>query len=811
MPGITGETWRAVQSLFEELVDLPPEEQARRLDASPQSAGIVQRTRALLAAADSDGILDRAAPSIEGPGSAMTYRSLAEGQVVGGFTIDRLIGRGGMGEVYLARRTANDFEQRVALKMLRAEAVDRGDLFARERKLLAKLEHPGIARLIDAGVAEDGRPFMAMEYVDGEPIDSWCRTHKADLDTRLRLFRETCDAVAYAHARLVVHRDIKPSNIVIDAAGKPRLLDFGIAKLLDDTAVLPVATQALLTPDYAAPEQLDGEDVSVATDVYALGVLLYELVTGASPWRREGASVPAIIRRVLYEDPILPSRGPLGDAAPVPPARVRGDLDAIIMKAMRRKASERYGSVIELSEDVARHQEVKPVRARGGSTRYMLGRFLRRYRWAATASAAALAALLIGAGGIAWQARQTAIERDLAIAEARRSEAINRMLTVMFRDTANSDAGEGSTVKQMLDQTADRLVGSLDTSTKSAELIRTLFDLYSNLEDVVGADSLVTRALARGIGKGDPVVTAQLQVRAAGTAAIVGHTEKIAPLLDVAEPVFRRDPDRFAFELIDVDHGRAQLLHRNGKLDQAVHALTELLPRADRILVENHRDLLTIYNNLLVYMIEANQLDAMVPIFVRVDGVLKKTGQQDSPIGLNIAQLKGLHQLKLKQPAAAAAVFADIVAKRRARFGRSAGLAVDLVQLGRAQLLLHQYAEASRTLAESEALAIEKMSPTAPPTIVISATLAEAQAEAGDVATASRTLARIEPMVKEMPGPFLPLTLRVRAVILSKQGKRAEALATFDQAERLFRALGPAGATYLEALPALRARIAEAS
>jgi non-specific serine/threonine protein kinase/serine/threonine-protein kinase len=807
MAGTTGENWGAIQSLFEELVDLSPEEQVRRLSRSVQSAEIVAQTRAMLAAAGEEGILDRAAPSIDGPVTAVSYRSLAEGQIVGGFTVDRLIGRGGMGEVYLARRTARDFEQRVALKMLRAEVVDRGDMFLRERKLLAKLEHPGIARLIDAGVAEDGRPFMAMEYVDGEPIDSWCRTHKASLDTRLRLFGEVCDAVAYAHARLVVHRDIKPSNILIDASRKARLLDFGVAKLLDDTAMVPVATQAILTPDYAAPEQLDGEDVSVATDVYALGVLLYELVTGIGPWRREGASVPAIIRRVLYEDPTLPSRGLLNTGAPVPASRIRGDLDAIIMKAMRRRASERYGSAAELAEDVERHQQLKPVRARGGSARYMAGRFVRRYRWAVGASAAALVALLIGAGGIAWQARETAIERDIAVAQARRTEAVNRMLTVMFRDTAASHAGEDATVKQMLDLTAERLVNSVDTSTESATLVITLFDLYANLEDAAGADSLITRALARGIGKDDPVALAQIRMRAAGSAASLGRNDEIAPLLDSAAPVFLRDPERFGSELVEIDLARAQLLRRTGKTEEAIVLLLKTMPRADVTMAENHRDLLTFYNNLIVYMQEANQLDAMPAIFARADAVLKRTGQQESMQGLTITQLKGVRLLKTNQAAAAEAIFIDVVAKRRARFGRSAGLGVDLLQLGRAQLALGKFAEAVRSLTEATAMLTEKISPNAAPTLAASAALAEAQAEAGDPASATRTLDRVEPVAKPMPGPTYAIILHARAVALIKLGKRAEASAVINQMEGLLKALGPAGALYLKGIPALRARL----
>jgi non-specific serine/threonine protein kinase/serine/threonine-protein kinase len=808
MQGVSETDWTAIQALFEELVDLPPPEQTRRLARATQPADIVRHAAALLAASRADGILDMASPSIEVPGSPSGYRSLAKGQVVGGFTVDRLIGRGGMGEVYLAHRTAKDFEQRVALKMLRAEATDRGDMFARERRLLARLEHPGIARLIDAGIAEDGRPFMAMEYVDGEPIDAWCRTRDADLDTRLNLFRDICDAVAYAHGLLVVHRDIKPSNIVIDSAGKVRLLDFGIAKLLDDSAAVPIATQAMLTPDYAAPEQLDGDEATVATDVYGLGILLYELLTGLGPWRRAGASVPAIIRRVLYEDPVLPSRAAMHDGAPIPPARIRGDLDEIVLKAMRRAPSERYRSATDLSEDVLRHQTLKPVRAREGSTRYAIGRFVRRYRWATAATAAALAALLIGAGGIAWQARETAIERDLARSEARRSEAINRMLTVMVRDTAASDAGENATLKQMLDQTAERLVGSVDTSTRSATLINTLFDLYQNIEDAAGADSLITRALARGIGKGDEVATAQLKMRAASAAALLGRNAEIAPLIDAAEPVFRRDPERFATELVDIDVDRAQLLRRTAKLDEAIQLLTDVLPRADRVYVENHRDLLTIYNNLLVYMLEANRLDAMPAVFGRADAILRRTGQQDSMQGLTITQLKGVRQLKMNLPAPAEVVFADVAAKRRARFGRSVGLAVDLLQLGRAQLALGKYAEASRALADAETMSIEKLSATAPPTIVVSATLAEAQAESGDPPAAMRTLDRIEPVVKAMPpNPFYPIVLRARAIALIKQGKRVEALGALDQAERLFRALGPAGETYLKALPVLRTRL----
>lgn len=805
--------WKLVQELFEQLVAIPPDAQTRRLARSDRSPAIVAAVRNLLQSSRSEGILDGEPPLLGLERVSPDFASLSEGQHVGGFVIERLIGRGGLGEVYLAQRASSDFTQRVALKLLRIDAAERAESFTRERRLLARLDHPGIARLIDAGVAPDGRPYIAMDFVDGEPIDGWCAKHGIDLDARLNLFREVCEAVGYAHANLVVHRDIKPSNILIDVGGKPRLLDFGIGKLLDDSAALPATTQAMLTPDYAAPEQLDGDEATAATDIYALGVVLYELVSGRSPWRSEKVSVPAMIRRVLYEDAILPSRAAAQDDAPVPPARIGGDLDAIVMKAMRRNPAERYLSVSALAEDIGRHQQYLPVHARDGSTRYMIGRFIRRYRWGVAATAAALAALLVGAAGIAWQARQTAIERDVAVAEARRSEAINRMLTVMMRDTVQSDGGENLTVKQMLDQTSTRLANSLDTGTKSADLIVTLFDLYVNLEDSAGADALIQKALARGIGRGNPVATARLKMRAASSAAALGRTDEMAPLLDAAEPVFRADPARFRHDLVELNLNRAQLWRRTGRLDDAIALLVRTLPDADVVFAESHRDLLTAYNNLLVYMAEANQLDAMLPIFDRANAVIRRTGQEASMQGLTITQLKGVRLLKLDQPAAAEKIVERVAERRRAVFGRSAGLAVDLLQLGRAKLALGKFVEAKIVLSEALPMAADNLSPSAPPTLFIASGLIEAQAESGDLAGARRTLAATEPLVSALPKPGLAQAIfaRAKALVLLNEGQVAEARREADRSEALFRAEGAAGSSYLRSFAALRARLNRAS
>lgn len=802
--------WSAVQRLFDRLIDLPAAEQDRQLDQSDAPANVAAKVRAMLAADRAAGVLDGGAPSLTGdPQTGDAFASLAPGTIIGEFAIDAYLGRGGMGEVYLAHRTAADFVQKVAIKLLRTEASDRAQLFARERRLLAGLNHPNIARLIDGGVAANGRPYMVMDYVDGQAIDAFVREHQTDLPTRLKLFRDICAAVAYAHAHLVVHRDLKPSNIMIDGEGSVKLLDFGIAKLIDGDLASADTTQAMLTPDYAAPEQLGGEQVTVATDIYALGAVLFQLLTGASPWQQASGSVPTMVRRILREDVPLPSKtAARGDGA-VRARAISGDLDAIVLKAMRRDPAQRYGSVLELADDVARHQALKPVKAREGTTRYLFGRFVHRNRLAVTAAGAAFAALLLGMAGIVWQSHQTAIERDLAQDAAKRSESINQMLQVMLRDTAESDVGENVTVKQMLDSTSERLVSSVDTSAESATLVSTLFDLYLNLEDPVAADTLITKALARGIGKNDRVATAQLKIRAAASAATLGKTDQMAPLIDAAEPVFRTDPSRFRRELVDVNLTRAQLWRRTGRIDDAIALLKATLPDADIAYADNYRDRLIVYNNLLAYMIEGNQLDAMPEIFARADKITAEKRQGDSTSALAIAQLKGARFAKLEQPARAEPILQQVMTRRRAIFGRSAGLAVDLFQLGRVKAALGKYKEAGLLLAEAWPMASEKMSPAAQPTLIIGATLAEALAETGDTQQASRVLAQMDSIMKDMPvGMTNGIVERARAVTLLKAGQLAGAKAAADRSEAIFKAQGPAAASYLKSFPAFRKRLA---
>ncbi len=439
----------------------------------------------------------------------------------------RLLGRGGMGEVYLAERAQGDFEQRVALKVVQPGlAPDLVARFRTERRILAGLEHPGIARLLDGGVASDGRPYLAMELVEGEPITTYCDRHRLGIDDRLALFEDVCDAVAYAHSRLVVHRDLKPSNVfVADLEGGRRqvkLLDFGLARLLDLEADATRTDLHALTPEYAAPEQLRGEVPTTATDVYALGVLLYELLAGQRPFRLPSRLAAEAARVVLEERPTDPSAlvrqttstSPLAvaEARATRPERLyrrlRGDLDRIAQVALRKEPARRYATADALARDVRRHLEGEPVEARSASMRYRMGRFVRRHRAGVMGAAAVLVLLVAYAATVTVQRAEIARERDRAqrFADLTRSlfDDANPYVDDTTAVTASTPLGEA------LYASARRLEADLEDEPG----VR--YDLLASLAGSlrgIGADSLTrlvrsrNRELAEAaFGRDDPHV-----------------------------------------------------------------------------------------------------------------------------------------------------------------------------------------------------------------------------------------------------------------------------------------------------------------
>jgi serine/threonine protein kinase len=326
------------------------------------------------------------------------------GRRLGPYRIQKLLGRGGMGAVFLANRDDDEFRKNVALKILRFETDEPAILarFRNERQILAALEHPNIAALHDGGTTEDGLPYIVMEYVHGRHLLNYCEAQKLSIPERLRLFRQICDAVQYAHQKLIVHRDLKPTNILVTDAGVPKLLDFGIAKLLLAPELLggaAVHTQTgifVMTPDYASPEQIRGEAVSTVSDVYSLGAILYEMLAGQRPHTLTRYDALEMQRKICESDPKPPSA--VGGPA------LRGDLDTIVLKALQRDAARRYGSVEQLSEDIGRYLEHRPVKARPDTFFYRVSRFSSRNRWSLAAAAAVVLSLAVGTGASLYQA-----------------------------------------------------------------------------------------------------------------------------------------------------------------------------------------------------------------------------------------------------------------------------------------------------------------------------------------------------------------------------------------------------------------------
>jgi eukaryotic-like serine/threonine-protein kinase len=401
----------------------------------------------------------------ESPGRAEEERIAGlRGEAVGVYRLIEPLGRGGMGEVYLAERADGRFEQKVAVKLIKRgmDSVEILRRFARERRILARLEHPGIARLLDGGETPDGRPYFVMERVEGEPITDYCRARGVPLEDRLRLFALCCDAVDAAHRGLVVHRDLKPSNILVTPDGQVKLLDFGIAKLLgeeDGEMQLTRLGERVITPAYAAPEQILGGGVTIVTDVFALGVVLYELLTGALPYDRRATTPHELAARVERERAERPStvarRITETDGADRKRQRwvrrLRGDLDTITMKALAHEPERRYSSAAALGEDVRRYLTSRPVEARPDSRGYRLRKFVMRHRLGVAASGVVAAAVLVA---LAVSLAETAAARR----EARRAAAAQHYLTSLFEqiDPARS-AGSAPTVRDLLERGSERL------------------------------------------------------------------------------------------------------------------------------------------------------------------------------------------------------------------------------------------------------------------------------------------------------------------------------------------------------------------
>ena len=527
--------WIRVEEILDGALELAPEELPSYLErACGEDRALLREVTSLLKRRPALAGFLEALPRVESstPGRSDPPPESFEGRRLGPYRIVREIGRGGMGWVFLAERADGLFHRQVALKLLRpaVESSDAARRFEAERRILARLEHPGIARLIDAGLGPGDRPYLVTEYVEGRPIHRFCRENALSAAGRLALVRQVAEAVHYAHQNLLVHRDLKPANILVTPQGHVKLLDFGIAMLLDgtdqtSTASTDGSTHRWLTPGYAAPEQLSRGPVTTATDIYQLGVLLYHLLSGRRPFEADEDSLLRLEQAVLHREPDPPSRV-VGTEGPVPGHELEGDLDAIVLKALEKDPRDRYPSARALVEDLDRRRSHQPVAARTHTPGYRFGRFIRRNRVETVAAAAAALALLAGAAAAAWQAGEARQERDqarearsqaeLALAQTR---DVSGVLVEILQaiDPWEGNSGDPRTARALLELGSIRVMQLEGQPMVQAGLMEALATTHRRLGQSGEAEALARQALEVRTGEvGDthPEVAESLNVLA---------------------------------------------------------------------------------------------------------------------------------------------------------------------------------------------------------------------------------------------------------------------------------------------------------
>jgi non-specific serine/threonine protein kinase/serine/threonine-protein kinase len=494
---MTPERWQQIKSALDEAMALsghPREAYLERLRATDSE--LCKEVTSLLAAAEAAGsrFLHTPAPAALG---VPTEEGRFVGRRLGPYELVAEIGSGGMGEVYRAVRVDQEYQQEAAIKLVRAgrDLDFVGSRLRTERQILANLEHPNIARLLDGGTTQEGIPYLVMELIDGQPITEYCDAHHLDTTARLKLFMSVCSAVQYAHQRMVIHRDLKPSNILVTANGVPKLLDFGIAKILEpgvspSAPDLTINAFRILTPQYASPEQFKGESVTAGSDVYSLGVILYEMLTGFRPYPLDGARLAHDLARTMLDyEPRRPSAavGALREgSAEKLSRRLRGDLDNIVLMALRKEPERRYATVGELAEDIRRHLQHLPVVARGDSLRYRITTFIRRHTaWVAAASVVAVALI----GGIVITTREASIaEVQRARAERRFHDVRKLADSLMFdiHDSIRDLAGAGGSRRLLIGLSLQYLDGLAREAAGDPDLERDLAAAYTRLGDIQG-------------------------------------------------------------------------------------------------------------------------------------------------------------------------------------------------------------------------------------------------------------------------------------------------------------------------------------
>ena len=779
----TADQWRRIFALLDTALELEPAARADWLATlDPEHAPLAPWLDELLrthASRETDDFLGRAGsfalPDADGPAPA------GAASVVGPYRLLREIGQGGMATVWLAERADGLLERKVAVKLPHASwgTASFADRMARERNILASLTHPNIARLYDAGLAVDGRPFLALEYVDGLPIDTHAATRGLSVKERVGLIVQVARAVAYAHARLVVHRDLKPSNILVDAQGRAHLLDFGVARLIDPgdeaapTSQATVSIGRALTPDYASPEQIRGDAIGTASDVYSLGVVAYELLAGTRPYRLpKNVGAVALAEAIARVEPALASQ-----AAGTTPLRVEleGDLDAILARSLAPAVADRYPTVDALADDLERHLRGEPVRARAASRAYVAERWVRRHKLetavavalvvaavgGAHAQVAVMLALAAGAVVALWQRNQAVRQAEIARAAQARGEQVKDFIASIFTH-AVPRAGKGGVVAaaDLLRAAARRVETDLaGQPAVAAELGALIGASFNELNEVQAAIEWLPKAIELCVRELGPThhLTLQSRHRLVEAANYVGDLETSEALLPSLVRDLRAAQPAEAKLLVAVLEVQCFVLAKRAQETEAIAALHEALEVATRVLGEASDDALStrvaLSNTLIHFGRKREGLEAMGPALVLARAAYGTQRPHRMLLGIERGQADAM--ASNQRPREAVALLRQVLADQRALdVEETVRVREAMVFLAKALLLSGQLEEASDLFAEGAALL--------------------------DRLTGGRT--------HEAAGAH---TWRGRAAVM--QGQGAAALACFDHADDIARPLGDEG------------------
>ncbi|WP_411833311.1 protein kinase domain-containing protein [Pseudoxanthomonas mexicana] len=783
--------WQRLSPLLDVLLELDARARAQQLSIlRAEDPALADELEKLLALEDQDEdfmaepLLERSAPA----------GALQAGTLVGPYRLESLLGEGGMGLVWLATRADGLYQRRVALKLLRPGLADPNLRlrFTREREILARLEHPNIARLLDAGIGALGQPYLALEYVEGVPITDYCKSRELPLEARLALFRQVCDAVSHAHANLIVHRDLKPSNILVTPAGEVRLLDFGIAKLLDDPEPAPLHPRTevrAFTLHYAAPEQVRGEPVSTRTDVYSLGVVLYELLAHTKPYRLRRQTDAEWEEAILAVEPLKPSLALLRggeDRKPSPDRRrearlLAGDIDNLALKALAKAPEHRYPSVEAFWRDMQRHLEGRPIHARPQSLGYQMRKFLLRHRWMLAAGSLAAAVLIAALGASLWQSRQ-------AMLEAERAQAMQDFVIGLFDNAGLARSGDSFDMRQLLEAGERR--GALELGAQPlahAELLGVIARLRVGLGDYPQALALLQQqqALLQAQDDVPPALTLESTALHGRVLRLLGRSQQclqvMAPLEAQASRLQMKLPQQVAEFLAQDGRCRRAAGDRQGARQHYERALVLRRQLKDPAgVAENMMDMASLSGDL-------GGADAAIQGFGQALAYLQKHASPRHPLVIDAERsLAGLHR---NRGETGLALSAYRRAHDLATGIHGAGHPVTLGirrQMAAIDVDLGHYRQAEREFGQLHALTVQALGADHRETAASWNSLGIIAWERGDLA---RALSSLETAIAIWRGPDsaqqLPGGLFNYGMVLHSAGRHDEAMAALQEARRL--------------------------